>query len=156
MIYQYYHISWDLRNTDIYTDVMAAVVARILLLPLALMVEFIIAVHIFLHVNPATWSRWKGCTSQHRSDIRPNKIYYLILIPTHTKLTVWVNIFVQQRSHKRWRRRKILLPGWATLLNRRQQIYCRQSNIITIYVCIYIWQVFFKTNRVRWLLLLWP
>jgi len=36
-----------LRSTDMYTDLMAAVIARILLLPLALMVEFIIAVRIF-------------------------------------------------------------------------------------------------------------
>jgi len=34
-------------STDMYTDLMAAVIARILLLPLALMVEFIIAVRIF-------------------------------------------------------------------------------------------------------------
>ena len=37
----------DLRSTDMYTDLMAAVVARNLLLPMALMVEFIIAVRIF-------------------------------------------------------------------------------------------------------------
>ena len=36
----------DIRSTDMYTDLMAAVIAKILLLPLALMVEFIIAVRI--------------------------------------------------------------------------------------------------------------
>jgi len=41
------HSCKDLHSTDLYTDLMAAVIARILLLPLALMVEFIIAVRIF-------------------------------------------------------------------------------------------------------------
>ena len=36
----------DLRNTDMYTDLMAAVIAKIVLLPLALMAEFIIAARI--------------------------------------------------------------------------------------------------------------
>ena len=36
-----------IRSTDMYTDLMAAVVAKIVLLPLALMVEFIIAARIF-------------------------------------------------------------------------------------------------------------
>ena len=41
-------------STDMYTDLMAAVIARILLLPLALMVEFIIAVRIFkVPVSPS-------------------------------------------------------------------------------------------------------
>ena len=41
-------------STDLYTDLMAAVIARILLLPLALMVEFIIAVRIFkVPVSPS-------------------------------------------------------------------------------------------------------
>ena len=131
-------------------------------------------------ISFSTWSRWKGCTGRHCSDIRPNKINYLILIPTHTKLTVWVNIFVQQRSHKQWRRRKILLPRWATVLNRRERRrrpvwpvhsglvlfrllithyrkYIADKIILLRFVCAYnyIWQVFFKTNRVRWLPLLW-
>ena len=47
IIYPETSLCKDLRNTDMYADLMAAVIAKILLLPLALIVEFIIAARIF-------------------------------------------------------------------------------------------------------------
>jgi len=47
VLYPETSLCMDLRSTDMNTDLMAAVIAKILSPPLALMVEFIIAVHIF-------------------------------------------------------------------------------------------------------------